>query len=277
MMLKIRLLCLLLAGGCILYANFPSTDWGLERLEEILAFRRYKDLIDDTVPGYSSAPSRADVLEEFSNFLSVGGWSTNMLIKALFYEMTNGYERGWGELTDRERRIVGAAAGRLCRLDHPMVTNFFVSCNANPAMWCKSATYSGMLINTKLEPEVLDYMRTLWVQTNVYDYVAWDVYRGMKGALVSLDDALKPSATNRVAKYIYGTLRQLTRHPLSHDGELAGLVPAYSNSVQRLAAMRYIADTTTNAYIRTKATSLVEELSAVPAAELNNLTWLEDE
>ena len=144
-------------------------------------------------------------------------------------------------------------------------------------MWSRRTTVCGMLIYTNLEQDILDYMTSLSRSMSAYDDLASSIYYEMLRTLEDMDDALKPAATNRLAKYAYGTLRQLTRFQAAQDTELVKLVPAYSNSVQRLAAMRFIAGTATNTYMRAKATRLVQELSAVPVDELNNLTWLVEE
>ena len=256
-------------------AILPSESWGIERLERILVNLSPDDVVDSSLPIVYNRDRNA--LKEFSTFFSRSGWSTNQFVEALIYEMTNGYERGWNALSEKEKDVLGGAIWKLGEINHPMVTNFFRQCNSNPLMWGKMDTFCGMVTYTNLEPEVLDYMRTLCWQTNVYDQCACAVYCEMLNALASMDDALKPAATNRLAKYAYGTLRQLIDFQAAQDTELVKLVPAYSNSVQRLAAMRFIAGTATNTYMRAKATRLVQELSAVPVDELNNLTWLVEE
>ena len=268
---KVKFLIMGIASVLCLFASLPVENWGMARLEEALCLLTPDDCIDMSsyVP-----PRKRDALKTFDWFIKGSGWSTNRFVEALFYEMTNGYERGWNDLTEWEQDVVGGAAWQLREINLPIVTNFFRYCNANTSIWCKATTTTGMLTYTNLEPEVLDYMHTLQAQTNLYDRLASGVYYKMLRTLEDMDDALKPAATNRLAKYAYGTLRQLTRFQAAQDTELVKLVPAYSNSVQRLAAMRFIAGTATNTYMHVKAARLVQELSAVPAAELNNLTWL---
>lgn len=271
---KVKFLIMGIASVLCLFASLPVENWGMARLEEALGLLTPDDCIDMSsyVP-----PRKRDALKTFDWFIKGSGWSTNRFVEVLFYEMTNGVDRGWNTLDEGAQARVIAAASILKEINLPAVTNFFRQCNENPTMWSRRTTVCGMLIYTNLEQDILDYMTSLSRSMSAYDDLASSIYYEMLRTLEDMDDALKPAATNRLAKYAYGTLRQLIDFQAAQDTELVKLVPAYSNSVQRLAAMRFIAGTATNAYMRAKATRLVQELSAVPVDELNNLTWLVEE
>ena len=98
----------------------------------------------------------------------------------------------------------------------------------------------------------------------------------MYETLETMPDALKPAATNRVAKYMYFALHHATHGFIWPDRMLAGFIPDYSNSVQRLAVNRHVAETTTNSLLRAHAQREVDRLTAIPASGLNDVRWLED-
>ena len=84
----------------------------------------------------------------------------------------------------------------------------------------------------------------------------------------------RPAATNRVAQYIYFTIGHIVDDQNFQDKQLIKLIPAYSNSLQRLSMMRYVAATATNTYERTYAQNAVQILSAQPTNTLNNIPWI---
>ena len=159
----------------------------------------------------------------------------------------------------------------------PAVTNFFRALNeiGNPQLG--PTPISAPFRYTNLKPEVLAYMRTLCVRTNIYESVADGVLFNMLETLDTMPPELKPTATNRVAKFIYYSVRHTTRQMVYQDKQLSGLVPAYSNSIQRLDAMRYVAATATNKWQRTHAQMEADRLLALPAGQLNDLPWIAED
>ena len=90
----------------------------------------------------------------------------------------------------------------------------------------------------------------------------------------AMPDDLKPAATNRVAQYMYFAIRHTTRQMAWQDRMLASFIPAYSNSLQRLDAMRYVASTATNARQRVRAQMEIDRLTALPTNQLNDVSWI---
>ena len=87
---------------------------------------------------------------------------------------------------------------------------------------------------------------------------------------------LQPAATNRVAQYAYFAMKNIVQYQACHDRQLIKIVPQYSNSVQRLSAMQYVAATATNAYERQYAQDAALSLSQIPTNQLNDISWLEE-
>ena len=131
-----------------------------------------------------------------------------------------------------------------------------------------------MFWRTNLEPEVLAYMRSLCVRTNVYCKVETAVMRDMFETLSTMPDELKPAATNRVAQYMYFAIRHVTDTQGWQDRELANFIPAYSNSLQRLSLMRYVFSSATNDWERSNAAQVVIRLQSLPANQLNDISWI---
>lgn len=73
---------------------------------------------------------------------------------------------------------------------------------------------------------------------------------------------------------MYFAIRNVTDSQGAQDVKLAGFIPAYSNSVQRLDLMRYVSTSATNSWERANASNVVERLSAMPFNELNNVEWI---
>ncbi len=214
-----------------------------------------------------------DALAEFNQFISGSGWTTNQFIEGLVLAFTNCTTvTNW---TDKERLdIAGAAVWKLSEINHPAITNLFKRCNDDVNFPYKEATIPGMLPYTNLEPEVMSYMRTLCVQTNIYDDVATMVMTDMLETLSTMPDAMKPAATNRVAQYLYFSLHHTTKHLSYQDDTLAEFLPAYSNSIQRLETLRHIAATTTNSMTRANVQQRIDMLSSIPTNQLNDISWI---
>ena len=89
-----------------------------------------------------------------------------------------------------------------------------------------------------------------------------------------MPDAMKPAATNRVAQYMYFAIHYVTDSQGWQDIELSRFIPAYSNSIQRLQLMQYVASSATNAWERSNAASVVQALSSIPTNQLNDVSWI---
>ncbi len=217
-----------------------------------------------------------DALAEFNRFISGSGWTTNQFIEGLILAFTNCTTvTSWS--LEEQANIAGVAGWKLSEIDHPAVTNFFKKCNDDDMAEYRGTTIPGMIPYTKLEPEVLAYMRTLCVRTNFYDDVATMVIYNMFDTLSSMPDAMKPAATNRVAQYLYFSLRHTTQDLSFQDRMLADFFPKYSNSVQRLDALRYIVATTTNSATRVNVQHRIDVFSAIPTNQLNDISWIAEE
>ena len=98
----------------------------------------------------------------------------------------------------------------------------------------------------------------------------------MLETLQTMPSELQPAATNRLARYMYYTIRHATRAMAFQDCELAKLIPPYSNSVQRLDAMQYVESTATNELQRVRARMEIDRLLALPTNQLNDVSWIAD-
>ena len=215
-----------------------------------------------------------DSLLEFSDFFEKSGWTTNQFIGGLKFFVTNYLDdAGWANADNRT--VAGRALCKLGYINEPTVTNFLRTVIDRPDMReMRSWAIVPMFQYTNLEPEVLAYLRTLCVRTNVYSSVTTYVIWNMLDTLETMPTELKPAATNRVAQYLYFSLLHTPRGMASQDCVLNEIMPTYSNSVQRLEAMRYVANTATNPLERVSANEAIRELSAIPASQLNDLKWL---
>ena len=99
----------------------------------------------------------------------------------------------------------------------------------------------------------------------------------MLETLQTMPSELQPAATNRLAKYMYYTIRHTTQDMAFQDRELAKFIPSYSNSVQRLEAMRYVESTATNVRQRVRARMEIDRLLALPTNQLNDVSWIAEE
>ena len=266
------LLVLPFVGPLFVCADSVWSQWEFER-----RLRTYvpDDNFPDGEPPYVPLRHR-DAIPEFKWFFAREGATTNQLIACLALAVTN-------NLSDEvlnsmeKRRIPGNAIWKLSEINHPAVTNFFRALNeiGNPRLGPTPIT--APFRYTNLEPEVLAYMRSLCLKTNIYARAAAGVMYDMLETLDTMPSELKPAATNRVAKFIYFAIRHSPGGPASQDLGLTRFIPAYSNSIQRLDAMRYVESTTTNARIRVYARKEIDRLSALPAGQLNDLPWIAEE
>ena len=256
----------------VLWAD-PSW-WTQERFEKRLYGICPPDYFPDGDPPDVPLRNR-DALAEYRNFLLESGWTTNQFVDALILAFTNNITASNGT-NEYKHDIACSAIWKLSEINLPVVTNFLRMCNDDDSIKCKNTTIPAMFTYTNLEPEIMSYMKTLCVRTNVYDKIAPEVMLNMFDTLETMPDELKPAATNRVAQYMYFAIHHVTDSQGWQDRELANFIPAYSNSVQRLALMSYVAATATNAWEQSNAAAVVQSLSALPTNQLNNISWIEE-
>ena len=214
-----------------------------------------------------------DGIADSAMFFSRTGCTTNQFLEGLFRAATNAFaSTDWNE--EEKDRISSTAVWKLSEIDHPAVTNFFKYMIDSDTDWHKGVPICAYFWRTNLEPEILSYLRTLCVQTNIYDSVAASVMNDMFRTLSTMPDAMKPAATNRVAQYMYFAIHHVTDSQGWQDIELSRFIPAYSNSIQRLRLMQYVANSATNAWERSNAASVVQALSAIPTNQLNDVSWI---
>ena len=250
-----------------------------EDLEAIIGIgcEHEPDTVDLAAPP-SYVPHRyRDALPGYKTFLEESCWSTNKLIEGLICAVTNNYKAV--ELGDWKKvEIVGGAIRTLRRINHPAVTNFYRHLiDSDSPVGLKRLGVCPMLYYTNLEPEVLEYMRTVCVRTNVYENLEACVIYDMLESLSTMPDEMKPAATNRVAKYMYFSIWHTVRSVSWQDKELSKFIPSYSNSVQRLSAMKHVEATTQNPRLREWAKKEIDALSAIPTNQLNDISWIAED
>jgi hypothetical protein len=253
----------------IAYSALPPQ----EDLERVLEGKIIQDnFVDEDMP--PDIPLRyRNSLREYEFFIRKHGCTTNEFVQALMIAATNGaYSLEWTER--QKRKIASRAITALSRIDRADVTNFVRIVNADGRQNFRIVDFSTPFIRTNLEPEVLDYMRTQCVRTNLYQNLAFSVMIDMLDTLSTMPPELQPAATNRVAQYFYFSLRNAVNDQLWQDKEIIKLIPSYSNSLQRLSMMRHVAETATNVFHKTYAQDAVKLLSSQPTNTLNNLSWL---
>ena len=234
------------------------------------------DYFPDGEPAYVPLRNR-NSLPEFQRFIEHNGWSTNQLLQGLMFAVTNNAtDANWAD--EAKRKTAGVAAWKLGEIDDPAVTNFFRQFNdSDDTDRLKIETVSPMFLRTNLEPEVLDYMRTLCVRTNIYSKIEAVVLLDMLETLDTMPDEFKASGTNRVAKFMYFSIGNTTVRIGVQDRLLAGFLPSYSNSIQRLSVMRYVSTSATNAWERSNASQVVQYLESLPTNQLNDISWIAGE
>jgi hypothetical protein len=265
---------LLVATMTASYGAFLNAEdvWGQADLEDWLDGIIIPDYYPDGEPAYVPYRYR-DSLPEFQEFFVKSGWTTNQFIEGLIFAATNNMtDANWAD--EARRRVAKRAIWKLGEINKPAVTNFFRYLNDNADLNCKATAIPQMFHYTNLEPEVLEYMRSMCARTNLYDRVALRVFFTMFETLSTMPDAMKPAATNRVAQYMYFAIHHVTDSQGWQDIELSRFIPAYSNSIQRLRLMQYVANSATNAWERSNAASVVQALSAIPTNQLNDVSWI---
>ena len=230
------------------------------------------DFVNEEEPPYIPRRYR-DSLRRYDFFIRKHKCTTNEFVQALMLAATNGtYSLRW---TEKQKRIIaGRALVVLSEMDRPDVTNFVRIVNADGKKNFRYVDFSTPFIHTNLEPEIMEYMKSQCVRTNLYEDLVGTVMDDMLETLSTMPPALQPNATNRVAQYLYFSLGHTTRLLVGQDMQIIKLVPEYSNSVQRLSMMQYVATTTTNTYTRIYAEKAVQLLSSAPTNTLNNIPWI---
>ena len=245
----------------------------LAEVERVLEGKIIQDnFMDEDVP--VDVPLRyRNSLKEYEFFIREQGCTTNEFVQALMLAATNGaYSLEWSE--EEKNMIAARALIALREMDRPDVTNFVRIVNADGKQHFRYVDFSMPFIHTNLEPEIMEYMRSQCVRTNLYERSSFYVMHDMLETLSTMPPELQPAATNRVAQYIYFTIGHIVDDQNFQDKGLIRLIPAYSNSLQRLSLMQYVAATATNTYERTYAQRAVQALSAAPTNTLNNIPWI---
>ena len=267
--MKKLIIIVLALGAVVAYSAMPPPA----EVERILEGKIIQDnFMDEDV--LVDVPLRyRNSLKEYEFFIREQGCTTNEFVEALMLAATNGaYSLEW---TEKQKRTIAARAlTALSEMDRPDVTNFVRIVNADGRQHFRFVDFSMPFIHTNLEPEVLDYMRTQCVRTNLYENLAFSVMLDMFETLSTMPPELQPAATNRVAQYFYFSLGHTPARQGVQDRTLIKLIPAYSNSLQRLSLMQYVAATATNTYERAYAQKAVQALSAAPTNTLNNIPWI---
>ena len=258
-----------------------GTTWDQAGLEKIVCNNfYYDDNPPDPPPPYVPLRNR-DALADFRLFIERSGWTTNQFVEGLV-KIANGERTGMHQWEGWEEKLAtGNAVWKLSEINHPAVTNYFRELIATQSVdWVERlGTYPvyAMFCYTNLEPEVLDYMKSLCCRTNLYEKLASHVVFDMLETLRTMPSELQPAATNRLAKYMHYAIRHTTDVQGLYDRKLASFLPSYSNSIQRLEAMRYVAATATNTWESVNAAKIVLELSSLPTNQLNDVSWIAEE
>ena len=218
---------------------------------------------------------RKDSLRRFDDFIRDGGWSTNQVIDVLISAVTNRLSRSAWD-SERDHAIAALAFNALSEINHPQAMSFVMQTCTNDVRDILNEGVTGVFRYSQYEPEIFDYLRKLCVMTNRYAGVVGGVALDLEECLKGVRPDKCQAATNRVAKYDYFVLWHATAHLGVVDSQLAEFIPAYSNSIQRLNAMRHVANTATNRDQAVWATNQVNRLSALPTNQLNNVSWLEE-
>ena len=258
------------AGTC-----FGERTWTQERLEKQALFQatRIDDGIFDAENIVDIPTWRLDALAENRDFIEKGGWTTNQLIDAFIAAVSN---RVSDLSSGQNRAIATIAFYSLSKINHPRARSYLLMMCTNSVADIVHAGVTGVFRYSQYEPEIFDYLRKLCVMTNRYAGVVGGVALDLEECLKGVRPDKCQAATNRVAKYDYFVLWHATAHLGVVDSQLAEFIPAYSNSIQRLNAMRYVANTATNRDQAVWATNQVNRLSALPTNQLNNVSWLEE-
>ena len=156
------------------------------------------------------------------------------------------------------------------------MTNYFASIISYDLYGLEEIVVPSLFKYTQLEPDVMPRLWNFSTQTNRFDSVAPIVAWNLLDCLSSMLESGRPAAKQRVARFMYRTMRQVTASQTWQDEQLAKLIPAYSNSLQRLEGLRYLKDHSVRTYEREKATQEFIRLNAIPTNMLNDVQWISE-
>jgi len=267
-----NILCVIAMAMC---CSVEGT-WNRERVEGFLSgsSRFVESDCDDA--DADDIPNRSlDALPLFDDVVRENGWSTNDLVLALIDVASNGLATSSWTSQERVRATV-VAFKQLANINHPYVTNYFNSVVTQDLHGLESVAIPALFKYTYLEPSVMARLYELCVITNRYDKAAPMVALDMQDCLGSMPEPEKSAAKLRVAMFKYYSLRHISSSQTWQDEDLAVLIPSYSNSIQRLRLMQYVARTATSSYERNKAQQQLDRLNALPTNNLSNVSWIEN-
>ena len=262
----------LLAGRCL-----AESAWTQQRLEDYLFFQgsRMDDGIFDAENVEDVPEWKRDAIAEYKDFIVKGGWTTNQLIDAFILATTNHLQSSsWP--AERDYLIASLSFRALSEINHPRSLSFVTSICTNGVKDILGAGVAGVFRYSRFEPEVFDYMRKVCVMTNIYERWVADIAIDMEVCFRDRPGYFNAAATNNFARYQYFVMHHVRSRNGLLDCQIRDFIPAYSNSIQRLNAMRYVANTATNRDQAVWATNQVNRLSALPTNQLNNVSWLEE-
>ena len=230
----------------------------------------------NNLPDCESRPEwEKDALKEYEAFVSNGGWTTNELVAGLILATTNHlYSPSWP--AERDRLIAATAFSALSRINQDCARSFISQICTNGVKGILAEGVSGIYRYSQFEPEVFNYMRRVCLNTNQYERWVGCIAFSMLKCFEDRPNYYNEIATNGFARYNYYVIMHATKDVGIVDRLLARWTVSYSNSIQRLQAMRYVSQTATNAAMAVWATNQVNRLSALPTNQLNNVSWLEE-
>lgn len=253
-----------------------AQQWDQDCLERWLYSSRggVDDFVNNPEPAYVPLRDR-DSIAEFRDFVAIGGWTTNQLVDALICAVTNNMvaER-WN--VERQRTIAWIAFSKLAEANHSTAQRFVTETCTNDVRCMLLDGLPAVFRRTNLEEDVLDYMRRVCIMTNRYDGIADSVSLELLETLRTMPGEGRQNATNRLSRYLYFVINHVTQGIGFQERRLISILPSYSNSVQRMSAMRYVAATATNTHERIRAIGEARRLSSLPTNEMNNVSWLEE-
>lgn len=265
---------LFLAISIVTAATSYAESWSRERFESFLrnSGRFFESDYDDV--DEPEIPSRQrDAMPLFADVMAENGWSTNDLVVTLIDVVSNGLQAvNWESLDTK--RTVAVAVRQLSDINHPAVTNYFVSIISNELHGLEKIVAPSLFKYTQLEPEVMGVLWNFSMETDRYDKAASIVTWELLDCLSGLPESKRPAANQRVARFLYHSMRQVSSSQTWQDEQLAILVPSYSNSVERLEQMRFLMHHSSRAYERDKATAQFDRLSLMPTSTLNSVQWI---
>ena len=257
--------------------SIAAEPWTQERLEHWIwteGVSPQDDFVNLPAPEY--IPQwRRDAISEYKDFIVKGGWTTNQLIDAFILATTNHLQSSsWP--AERDYLIASLSFRALSEINHPRSLSFVTSICTNGVKDILGEGVAGVFRYSRFEPEVFDYMRKVCVMTNIYERWVADIAIDMEVCFRDRPGYFNAAATNNFARYQYFVMHHVRSRNGLLDCQIRDFVPAYSNSIQRLNAMRYVANTATNRDQAVWATNQVNRLSALPTNQLNTVSWLEE-